>query len=288
MKKKLICMLLVICLAFVFSACSQQSSDQDYQDDGSTDGVEGYDKSEGVDNDELELLAREPNDENRDNFFLLRDGKNYSLGTIDKEKGASVLPYLVGSGDRYGSYVGYSLYGDSQVSPVGAFDWGFFSYGNVPVPVYKQGDKIVSYSTKGVPSLQLRKVDFYGYAIRLKSTSDKYIVFDTAIGPVSFPIDGTSIKNSSGEVVEDIFNLNEGDIYTISYYEGTQYKEITLPADSKCYAQESGRLDDPEYEIEGTLTENGYAEYDINEVEPGFYRIINGDDWIVQGLLEIQ
>ena len=286
MKKKLLSLLLIFSLALLLGACGGNS---DYEDDGNPEpypeeAIDYEDSGDGLD-----LLAREPNDENRDNFFLLRDGQNYSLGTIDEEKAIGVLPFLSTSGDRYGSYVGYSLYGDSFRSPNGAFEWGFFSYGNVPVPTYEQGDKIVSYSTKGVPNLQLGKVEFYGYAMRLKATSDKYIVFDGAIEATSVPIDGTTeIKSSTGEIVEDAYNLNEGEVYTISYYEGTQCREITLPADSKCYAQVRGRLEDPEYNIAGTLTQDGYAEYDVSGVAPGIYRVINGDDWIAQGLIEIK
>lgn len=290
MKKKVLSILLVFCLIMILGACSNNSPDVGEGEENSEEYMEeDSNVSEDASSDDLYLLAWEPNDTNSEEFFLLRDGQNYSLDRIDDDKAEGTLPVISHVANAAG-HGGCGLYGEKMVTgnvPEAARE-GFFSYGNVPVPVYEDGDKIVSYSSKGVPDLELRKVNFYGYAVRIVSFANGYKIVDDATGAVSMPLENTEVKTSSGEVVDDFYNLNEGEVYTISWYEGTQYKETTLPADSKYYVPEKGRLEDPDYVIEGALTKDGYAEYDISGVAPGIYRVINGSDWVGDGLIEIR
>ena len=289
MKKKLLSMLLIFGLVFVFAACGSDDSDYESGVDEIEFEEETTDSGDVSSEDELYLLAWEPNEENSENFFLLRDNQNYSLNTIDADKAVGVLPVIVYGSKDYG-HGGCIIYGDMMETgalPEVARD-GFFSYGNIPVPVIEEGDKVVSYSSRGVPELMLKKLDFYGYAIRLKTFSKGYIIIDDAIGSVTLPFDGTEVVDSSGETVDDIYDLNEGEQYIVSWYEGTQYKEASLPADSRFYVPERGRMGDPEYEIEGTLTKDGYAEYDLSAVESGTYMIISGNDRDCQGLITIE
>lgn len=284
MKKKL-SLLLIICLVFVLGACSSGSSDT-YEDEDVIE--EEVVDSEDVSSDNgLDLLIWEPAEENNETFFLLRNGTYYSLGAVDPEKAAEYLPVTLSGTNTYGGCTTYS--GIFVGAPEQLRD-GFFSLGEVPVPVYEEGDKILVSSSKAIPNMQLRKVSFYGYAVRMALSGDHYSVYDDATNGdhSGLTTSNTEVKDSSGNVVEDIYNLEEGETYTVTWSEGTKMHEITLPADSKCYVPERSRLDDPEYDIEGNLSDDGFAEYDLSGVAPGTYKIVNTNDMVSQGLITIE
>ena len=245
------------------------------------------DDEENEQNNGLDLLVWEPTKENEETFFLIRNGVSYSLGAIDPEKAAKYLPVTLSGDNTYG---GCTTYSGIVVGVSDSINNGFFSLGNVPVPVYEEGDKIIVYSSKTIPRLQLRKVNYYGDAIRLLISANAYSVYDDAAADKAYglKVNNTEIRDSSGSEVEDIYSLNAGEIYTVSWTEGTKYNEITLPADSKFYVPESGRMEKPEYEIEGILTKDGYAEYNLSDVAPGTYKIVNTNDMVSQGLIIIE
>ena len=85
------------------------------------------------------------------------------------------------------------------------------------------------------------------------------------------------ISDSDGNPVDDPFNLEYGEIYTVSWFEGTQYHETNLAATSKCYVDTDGKPNFFDaYEIPGELTKEGYAEYDLSEIPAGLYHINRG------------
>ena len=137
-------------------------------------------------------------------------------------------------------------------------------------------------------------MNFYGDAIRLHTitlNSGRYDILDDEQGASFLFSDNVEIKDSKGNVISDIpsiYNLNEGEDYIVSWYEGTQYREVTLPADSKYYVLARDRLDDPEYIVSGTLTKDGYAEYVISGVESGTYVVTNADNGGYHGLITIE
>lgn len=290
--KKMLSVMLALCLVLVLGACSQGydvSEDPEFFADDEEivlgDGTE-------FDN-ELDLLMWEPNEENSENFYLLRNDVNYSLGSVDPEKAiGGVLP-VTGIGLR--NHGGCSVQSGLMVTLPDYVNNGLFTYGNVPILTFEPGDKIVSYSQKAIPDLQLRKVVFYGYAVRLyiinKGENSRYDILDDEQDNSIYPSDNIEIKDSSGNTLDelfDVYNLNEGEKYTISWYKGTQYNEATLLADSKYYILEGDRLSDPDYSISGTLTKNGYAEYDVSGVAPGTYLIISTNDGVTQSFINIK
>ena len=283
MKKKLLSILLIFGLVFVFAACSLDDSDYDSGDMDDfevEDDIEDYENSGGFD-DELELLAWEPNEENSENnFFLLRDGRNYSLGAIDYEMAETYLPYSLNvyNGECCSTYSGI----------VKSIPGGFFSLGEVPVPVIGEGDKIVSYSSENVPVLRLLKANYYGCAVRLETNPGYDNLLDRRAEAYWLDPGTTEVRDSGGDLVEDIYNLNEGDEYMVSWYEGTQYNELSLPADSKFYVLEGGSTGRADYEIDGALTKDGYAEYDLSGVSPGIYAVVNGYDLSTHALIIIE
>ena len=209
--KKILSMLLIVGLVFVFGACGQN-----YEDGGGTKpfSEKKADEAGTADLTDLELLAWGPSEENSENFFLLRDEISYSLGSVDPEKAVGVLP-VTGEGTR--SHGGCSIYSGLLTTLPDPMCDGFFSYGNVPVPTFEQGDKIVSYSSTNVPDLQHRKVNFYGYAIRLYIVSGengRCFIIDDNQG-CSFSLsDNVNILNQSGDSLNsifDVYNLKEGE-----------------------------------------------------------------------------
>ena len=149
MKKKLMCMLLVFGLVFALGACDQgYEINEDLELNSPEDGP--YDLPDNDSSHGLDLLVWEPKEGNNSNFFLLRDGVNYSLSTIDPEKANGVLPY---TDLRMGYDKGCYVYSDLLTSLPDSVNNGFFSYGNIPVPTYEHGDKIVSYSSSSVPNM---------------------------------------------------------------------------------------------------------------------------------------
>lgn len=284
MMKKMVGILLVFSMVLMLGACGGN----DYVDDGGLepDGVEeAIDESEDVD--ELDLLIWEPNEENNEIFFLSRGETYYSLGAIDPLKAEEYLPISLSGQNTYGGCTTYS--GVFVGAPERLRD-GFISLGEVPVPVYEEGDRIIVYSDEAIPDMQLRKVNFYGYAIRMTLSGDNYSVYDDATRDEHFGLttSNTEVRDSSGNVVEDIYDLEEGETYNVTWNEGTKMHEISLLADSRCYVPEKSRLDDPEYDIKGSLTNDGFAEYDLSGVAPGTYKIINTNDMVSQGLITIE
>ena len=94
-----------------------------------------------------------------------------------------------------------------------------------------------------------------------------------------YKIDGFGVDDMDGNPVEDYFNLQYGEKYNAHWFEGTSYIEKEMFADCKVFELPSN---DSYVAIEGTLTKNGYMEYDLSSLEPGIYYHRDG------GLIEIQ
>lgn len=199
-------------------------------------------------------------------FCLKRGGKLYSLGRL------STLP---GAAKGVGRLL-YTLFGEN--------DEGYLllSNGEVPIPVLERNDKVVGFSSTTVPTLRLYRADCLGYTIGM-STVDGYVTLRdmttdkvTQVRPDYSK--GIKVKDSHGRSVNDTNDLTYGESYTVYWYEGTKYNEVILTADCRIYSIHGYKSSftaieyhDPAYTIEGTLTQNGYATYDMSGVEPGIY-----------------
>lgn len=224
-------------------------------------------------------------------FQLLRDGNNYSLsGNVNCVDG---IDY---------SSVGYYEYGDDTLhlySPVlvDTVDGkrGFFTVGDVPIPALENDDLVVAYSDSTVPVLGLAQVDFYGYGVGLESSEydgkRSLNIYNPETNEKIHEEEVTNIevKDASGNTVDNYYNLQQGESYTVLWYKGTQKKEQPLKADCKVYADHTARKHiAADYEIKGELTDNGYATYDLSGIPVGLYAILNVSNPGRGGIIEIQ
>ncbi|MBQ7245300.1 MAG: hypothetical protein IJS33_00040 [Firmicutes bacterium] len=199
------------------------------------------------------LLISESDARTAGGAYLLRGEKLYTLNHVNGAKGR-----------WYVLYRPYSIDGSDAL----------MSLEELCVPVYTVGDKILMYSSSGdLPKLNLHEMNFHGYTIPVVEESANYKIFEP--GGKSTPlrkdkINNFSVTDSNGQAIEDISSLTYGEVYTVSWYEGTQYCEVNLVANCGNYIM----LDDYNYlTIEGTLTKEGYMEFDISNVAPGLYAV---------------
>ena len=268
MKKKLICMLLVFCLMFVLGACSPENVEYDNNEEIDIE------EDAGSVSDDLSLLKCEPTEENDNSFFLLRNGTNYTLG-------GSFIDVNASNDVR-------ALYG--AIIDIDDGSRGFCSVGDIPTPVLQKEDLVVCYSDDRVPIMGLNKVDLYGYTLNFQyRDKTKELYYYTNNGDLVYEENASNvtITDSSGEAKENVFSLNEGESYTLGWYKGTKYNETLLVADSKVYALESSEFE-RDYEVEGTLTKDGYAEYDLSNIPAGTYRITSEPGVVWRGIITIE
>lgn len=158
---------------------------------------------------------------------------------------------------------------------------GIISCGDVPILKLNKDDLIIYYSKGDVARLDIRGLDYVGYTIFMVYTGYNYTytLYDLSSGnKISYSsFDAPELYDSDNMVVEDENKLNYNQKYKITWYEGTEYHEKILPANSRFFKENS-------YSeiIEGKLTKNGYAEYDISNIPSGIYYLYN------RGIVEIE
>ena len=268
-------------------------SEEDTEDVLYVDSEEIVYDEEGDSEDELEQLRSEISDDGV--VYLIRNGNTYSLS--DRLYEVDGIDYY--SSERFAGTNALLIY----TSP---FDYNgtvmFYSVGDVPVPVLQEEDKVVIHSSDNVPTLMLKKVNFYGDCICFHHGRESdffknnpgetvgYYDSDTGEHNSELKVANVEVKDSDGEIVDDYYNLNRGDYYTASWYKGTEYEEHSLRADGRAYTFEPGvernMINDPDYEIEAELPEDG-AVYDLSDIPPGIYRTHSSSGY-GGGLIEIQ
>ena len=160
----------------------------------------------------------------------------------------------------------------------------FHSYEEVPELTLSNSDKVVAFSDDEIPTLSLYKVDFYGHGVCASYDNGKLLAYFA--GSSDYVIEeGVSDfvvrEDETGEVVDDYYNLTPGVVHVLSWHKGTNYEERFGGGNSLVYSFEPGfdassPVREPNYRIEGTITNLGYAEYDMSNVEPGIYSLSGG------------
>lgn len=195
-------------------------------------------------------------------FYLVRDGAFYSLNDITSFKDKD--EYNQGEKKGYAKYE--TIYENSG-------DY-VYTLGDFELPVISDTDEIRSY---GLSNVFLMKVEDVSYAYVRQMDAEGYTIagfIDTTEGRVRVPSYCKEYKTVVGdEEIETNYNLPKGTEVTISWYEGTDYKEYTAVADTRFYRYKyADRI-----EFEGELCKEGYATYDFSDVEPGLYWIRSGE-----------
>ena len=220
--------------------------------------------------------------EESSSFFIRRDDHLYTL---------SYRILSTTSGVDY-SGIGKAVYSGTAPREFYSFVYEdncfYVSYGDVPVPTLEENDLIVGYAaTGGVPNMFLQKINFYGYGLCIYEIQNAVVIWTSnsseTIQIFRGNIDNIHVLDKDGNEVDDYRNLTRGDPYSIVWYEGTQYNEIQTCADCCWYDFGDNKPGEHEYVIEGELTTDGYATYDLSSIPPGIYFI---DNYL--GLIEIK
>ena len=162
---------------------------------------------------------------------------------------------------------------------------------DIEIPLYRTGeDQVIAYPVKGDPdTLVLYKVSFTGYSISMFLTTAKggnhpyWKILGSGGTDDSYELDSNyfkvTVNDSKGGEVTDIHNLEKDSVYTVSWYEDVRYFETRLKACCTHYDVDGSY---EAVEIEGPMTGEGYAVYDLSGLEEGIYMT---NDY---GLIEIR
>ena len=202
---------------------------------------------------------------------LFRNEKLYRLYgeiSVDKKK-----EYQMGYMDYHIDGNSASVYFNPQKS-----DYNYYiSFGGFPLIEIESFDSIRGY---GKTKINLQKAEFISYALTIDESLSIFsecpiveIYYNDADAIethcVKVEKDNISIKDKSGNLIADYYDLPYNEQYVASWYEGTTYKELTLTANNPCYKIKGDIVNS----IEGTLTKNGYATFDFSNVSPGLYYV---------------
>ena len=211
----------------------------------------------------------------RDQYLvcLYRDGRLYGLGNHISEENSKAFD------------MGWRFYGGGiEGTPYPIFESqteGYYtSMGDVPVPALNGSDEIRGYN---VTSIFLHPAEKVGDTLRLIEghnsfpSADFVLLFDSldADFPIKVYVDEQQfeVRDSQGTLV-DYHNLDYMGNYTVSWFEGTQYNEMQMVADSHCYYTDTpGFHYQYMYEVDGELTKDGYATFDLSGIPAGLYVI---------------
>lgn len=145
--------------------------------------------------------------------------------------------------------------------------------------IIQEGDQIRDYGDEYV---NVYKSTFTGYTIPMFNYGEDIMIFDDEIDPTSNGVPklkaaGAGITQfgvkENDSIVANNRHLENGKSYTVSWYSGMDYHEITMIANYRYYKIDST----PSYELKGTLSQSGYALIDIRDLPSGTYHI-NGRD----------
>lgn len=205
----------------------------------------------------------------RAGVYLLRNDKIYTIDDLAEVK------------EKYPGYGYFISPGRMEIYRLRGME--VVSHGDVPVLVLEESDKIVMCSPKGdVPILRLYTTVYEGYTLPVYGREYyDYSIHSSKAWVGKYDAKSITITDSEGNE-RGVNGLDRGAEYTISWYIGTLYDETTLVADCRAYSLEGTTLT----EIKGTLTKNGYVEFEIPELAAGYY-CVSGEG-AGRGIIEIR
>lgn len=280
MKKKFclvfVCVLVIGCLSL--AACNSNSSSNGNSSSGTSSASQNETK---VDNLAIREPKSHPMDPDQAEFYLKKGDRFIFLGGFieyPKEKLPNVG--ISSPGSQMTFYEKVKAMPPNRDNLKGLIA----SFGDVPVISLEKSDQIVGFWNKGLPNLTLQKVEFVGHSVWM--SGQDYIeekihdgsVWSSDQADAKIPVDFGGNKevlvfDSNGQQVDNIYNLDFGKRYTVSWFQGTQVQKVEATADCSYYRIINLGLSDgsSEYSIPGTLTQEGYATYDLSSVAPGLY-----------------
>ena len=184
---------------------------------------------------------------------LWRDGKLYSLGPSILRKEENSLVKVVGS------------FPVNKTQVLSATELSAVHFN-------KATDRIYNYNSQ---SLNVYHCKYVSDTIFLfwSDTYDDYIVMDDYKPLVLQRVDSVDVKDSNGRTVADFTKLDLNKDYKVSWYQGMDYREITMKANWCLYNVD----EKPFTTISGQMTKNSYAIVNLQSLPSGTYHIGMGD-----------
>lgn len=290
--KKIITFAIAVLMLLALSACNNNNQITDKTATPENDSVVNSTDSQSPDvlesNDALDVYEL-PNDfqlksgsRNLEYYCLVRDSKKYSLGGFITAKNSRKyqIGYLTfgklnsnGISDNDAIEVFHDLR-DKPETPNGYF----LACGDVSLLELTAADEIRGYD---LTDLYLYKAELYGYSLSILEVGNGRISLISSVdgsGKTSIDLDDKNahfqVVDQAGNVQTDYHNLAYNEGYTVSWYEGTTYREWHMEANNPCYYICEGKKTIPinaDYHLEGNLTQDGYAKFDLSGVEAGIY-----------------
>ena len=144
------------------------------------------------------------------------------------------------------------------------------SSGDFPALQIHRDNPLLVFGKPSVEKLFFEKIDFVGYTIPACDSPDATLAYYPVVNNFlanNVDKDHIGVFNLDDSPVEDVRNLEHGKEYLYECYLGTEYREIKIKADSRCY-----RIDkDKKVELPMSITKFGYFTIDISGLESGFY-----------------
>lgn len=275
--KKYLSILMTLMLMFgmvsMLGACSNDNAVAEEVSE-EEDVIEETEDENESDETDLAILEEDPSAVDFKGFYLLKNDKYYPLdGEVNNDQEVGLQTANAGK-LLYSNAVFYDK----------SNTWVFHSYEEVPELTLSNSDKVIAFSDDEIPTLSLYKVDFYGHGICASYDNGRLLAYFAGSNDYVMK-EGVSDfvvrEDETGEVVDDYYNLTPGVAYVLSWHKGTNYEEQFGGGYSLVYSFEPGfdassPVREPDYRIEGTITNLGYAEYDMSNVEPGIYSLSGG------------
>lgn len=183
--------------------------------------------------------------------------ENYSVGYEFSGRGLQ-WTYLYLSDDNSIKDIPTGLSGRSEVSA-----------GDFPIFKVSKKEEVRVYNKNVLDEIELSTANFYGYTLNATHINGSYrpvIDYEVTAERGIVGAKKPSVCDTNDQPVADVYDLEYGKEYKYNWFKGTEYHEMTVKADSQCYAVNKNRIQVP---VE--LSKKGYAVMDISGLAPGTY-----------------
>lgn len=148
------------------------------------------------------------------------------------------------------------------------------SAGDFPILQVSKNEKLEVYNQYMINEVDFVKSEFVGYTIPARDggngANDYFPVIDHVMPDVNR--NDMNVFDLNDNLVADVHDLEYGKTYSFEYYSGTEYHEMEVVANSRCYTNPKPK-NDIRIALPIELTKANYAVVDISSLEPGFYVI---------------
>ena len=143
------------------------------------------------------------------------------------------------------------------------------SSGDFPIFKVSKNEEIRVYSNDTLDKIRFSSANFYGYTINASHIGDSYRPVVNYVAGYDQTLtngENVSICDMNDQPVADIYNLEQGKKYKYVWYKGTEYHEMIVVADSRCYSR-----DEKAIYVPTKPTKNGYFVTNLSDLALGTY-----------------